>query len=423
MKTRSLFTIIKIAFVFIPSLIGGLLFFRAFKYQPKTIKVGILHSTTGQMAKKEGPIIDAILFAINDFNKKGGLLGKKLEPIIFDGQSNPEMFAKGAKSLINNNNVEVIFGCFTSADRKMVKPIVEKYNKLLFYSLQYEGLEESKNIIYVGATPNQQIIPGIAWCLKNLGKKIFLVGSDSLYPQVSKDLIKNYIKSMNGEVIGEYFFTQKRNENVQNAVQAIKTGKPDVIILINNIANIVEFFKELRASGIHSKETPTMSFGISEDDFSSIGIDLIAKDYMARGYFQSIQSEENKDFIKNMKSKYGINKIIGDPSEASYSSVLLWAQGVEKAKSTETNRVKQGMKGASIRTPEGPLFTHENLNTWRVIRVGQISIDGKVTIVWSSKCPLPPVDWPSYKSKEGWKQFLKSFYVKWNNHWYNPNQK
>ncbi|MGH8659546.1 MAG: urea ABC transporter substrate-binding protein, partial [Gammaproteobacteria bacterium] len=251
------------------------------------IRVGILHSLTGTMAISETSVAEATVMAIEEINQQGGLLGRKIEPRVVDGRSDWPTFAKEAERLITEENVSAIFGCWTSACRKTVKRVVEKYNHLLLYPVQYEGLEQSPYIVYTGAAANQQLIPAVKWCFDHLGRKLFLIGSDYVFPRTANAIIKDHIAALKGKVLGEEYILLGSGD-VKGVVRKIAQTRPDVILNTINGDTNVAFFKELRTAGITPKEIPTMSFSIAEDELRILGAAEMAGDYASWNYFQSI---------------------------------------------------------------------------------------------------------------------------------------
>ena len=386
------------------------------------IKVGILHSFTGTMAISEKSVADATLMAIEEINQQEGLLGRKIEPIITDGRSDWPTFAREAERLITEKKVSVIFGCWTSACRKSVKPVVEKYNHLLFYPVQYEGLEQSPNIVYNGAAPNQQIIPAIKWCFDNLGKRFFLVGSDYVFPRTANAIMKDVIAALRGEVLGEEYILLG-SKDVKEIVRKIARAKPDVILNTINGDSNVAFFKELRRAGITPEEIPTMSFSIAEEELRSLGPEEMIGDYAAWNYFQSIDSEENSDFVKRFKKKYGQSQVTDDPIEAGYFGVYIWAQAVKETGSPDVHATRKAVANQSFAAPEGMVYIDaDNLHTWKIVRVGKIRADGQFDIVWSSEKPIRPVPYPIYRSISEWNKFLEDLYEGWGGRWANPGK-
>ncbi|MEA5549847.1 urea ABC transporter substrate-binding protein [Anabaena cylindrica UHCC 0172] len=391
------------------------------KISQKPIKVGILHSLTGTMAISEKSVVDATLLAIEEINAQGGILGRKIQPIIVDGQSNWNTFAKQAKNLITKEKVVTVFGCWTSASRKTVKPIFEIYNHLLIYPVQYEGLEESPNIVYTGAAPNQQIIPAVKWSFDNLGKRFFLVGSDYIFPRTANAIIKDQVTALKGEILGEEYILLGSNQ-VDNVIAKILKTQPDIILnTINGDSNIA-FFKALRQAGISSDIIPTISFSIAEEELKSLPNKDVVGDYAVWNYFQNINNSKNSEFIQNFKKKYGENRVTSDPIEAGYFGVYLWAQAVKAAGIDEVNIIREYIKDQSFKAPEGVVYIDaNNQHTWKTVRVGKIQSDGQFKIVWNSGKPIRPIPYPISRSKADWEIFINNLYQGWNRNWANPN--
>ncbi len=388
-----------------------------------TIKVGVLHSLTGTMAISEKSVSDATLLAIEEINAKGGVLGRQIQPIVVDAQSDWSMYAAEATRLITQENVSVIFGCWTSASRKMVKPVVERYDRLLFYPVQYEGLEQSPNIIYTGAAPNQQIIPAVKWAFDTLGKRFFLVASDYVFPRSANAIIKAQVAALRGTVIGEEYLLLGRTKDVRRVVQKIVETRPDVILnTINGDTNGV-FFTELRLAGVTPDKIPTLSFSIAEDELRSLDLKTAVGDYAAWNYFQSLDSKENLKFVKRFRERYGSNRVTDDPIEAAYFGVHLWAKAVEEAGTEETRAVRKALANQSLRAPEGIVHIDaDTQHTWKTVRIGRIREDLQFEIVWTSNKPIRPVPYPVYRTKSEWDQFLLGLYTGWGQAWANPGR-
>lgn len=355
-----------------------------------TIKVGILHSLSGTMAISEVSLRDAELMAIKEINAKGGVLGKQIEPVIEDGASDWPTFAEKAKKLIQQDKVATIFGCWTSASRKAVLPVVESLNGLLWYPVQYEGLESSKNIFYTGAEPTQQIVPAVSWLLKNKGKKMYLLGSDYVFPRTANKIIKAQLKAEGGEMVGEEY-TPLGHTDYSTIITKIKAAKPDVVFNTLNGDSNVAFFKQLKDAGITAKDMPVLSVSIAEEEIRGIGAANLAGHYAAWNYFQTTKGAENDKFVADYKKAYGSDRVTDDPIEAAYFQVYLWAKAVEKAGSTEVDKVREGAKGIEFQAPEGLVKVEpSNQHTWKTARIGEIMADGQFKEVWSSGEPIKP---------------------------------
>ena len=384
------------------------------------IKIGVLHSLSGTMAISETSVVDATLLAIDEINERGGLLGRKVVPVVVDGQSDWPTFAAEAERLIVEEEVSVIFGGWTSASRKTMKPVFEEYNHLLFYPVQYEGLEQSPNIVYTGAAPNQQVLPAIDWAFENLGTKFFLVGSDYVFPRSANAIMKERINELGGEILGEEYRILG-DRNFVEIVDKIAKTKPDVILNTINGDSNLGFFNELRKKGIDPETIPTISFSIAEDEIRHLGTGTMNGDYAAWNYFQSIDLPENKVFVQNFKNKYGPHRVTDDPMEAGYIGVYLFAKAVEKAGSDDVNAIREAVKRITFAAPEGivgvdPITQHLS----KTFRIGQILEDGQFKIVYSTEEPIHPIPYPKYKSVQEWNEFLDELYNGWGQSWANP---
>ncbi len=390
------------------------------KILPKQpIKVGVLHSLTGTMAISEKPVVDSTLMAIEEINLQGGIHGRIIEPVVVDGRSDWPTFAVEAERLIVEEKVSVVFGCWTSASRKTVKPVFEKHNHLLFYPVQYEGLEQSKNIIYTGAAPNQQIIPAIKWCFDNLGSRFFLVGSDYVFPRTANEIIKDILTVLEGEIVGEEYILLG-SDDVDNVVQKIIETQPDIILNTINGDSNIHFFRKLSEEGITSDKIPTMSFSVAEDELRVLGVEHMVGNYASWNYFQCLEIDENRGFVERFKKKYGSQRVTDDPMEAGYFGVKLWVQAVRDAGTDDVNKVRKAVKNQSYSAPGGMVYVDsENNHVWKTVRIGRIKEDGQFDIVWSSEKPVRPVPYPTYRSKSQWNEFLQNLYEDWGNKWAN----
>ncbi len=383
------------------------------------IKVGIIHSLTGTMAISELAVVDATLLAIHEINERGGILGREVIPIIKDGRSDWDIFALEAENLIVEEDVSVIFGGWTSASRKTMKPIFEEHDHLLFYPVQYEGLESSPNIIYTGASPNQQVLPAVEWAYDELGTNFFLVGSDYVFPRSANEIIKEKIYELGGTVVGEEY-KLLGEKNFKDVVEKIIESKPDVILNTINGDSNLGFFKELRQNGISSQVIPTISFSIAESEIKLIGAGNVEGDYASWNYFQSLDNENNERFVKNFQKHYGLDRVVDDPMEAGYIGVYLYAKAVESTGTDDISVVKEALRGLTFSAPEGAVgIDHENQHLSKVVRIGQVLPDGQFKIVFSSENPIKPEPFPDYKTKEQWNSFLVELYHGWDENWAN----
>lgn len=376
--------------------------------QDTKVKIGILHSMTGTMSFSERDLVDVISLAIKEINLDGGLLGKKLEPVLADGASDWDKFANEAERLITEDKVAVIFGCWTSSCRKSVKPVIERHHHLMFYPLQYEGLEQSPNIIYTGATPNQQIIPSIHWALENIGERVYLVGSDYIFPRAANMIIKDQLKSRGITPLGETYLPLGSSDLAQT-LKEIAALKPDLVVnTINGDSNIA-FFKGMNAIN----KTKVLSYSIGEPEVRAIGIDLLEGHFAAWNYFQSIDSDENRRFIKAFKLEFGAGRVVNDPMEATYVGVRLWAQAVRSAGTFEPLRIRSTLANQSLNAPHGVVSVEAaTQHLWKTVRIGQVRDDGQFDIVWSSESPIRPSPFPTYHNKQEWLKRVRELKLK-----------
>ncbi len=355
------------------------------------VRVGILHSVSGTMAISEAPLIDAALMAIAEINQTGGVLGKLIEPIIEDGASNPTEFESKARKLIQHDQVSTIFGCWTSASRKAVLPVFEQLNALLWYPVQYEGLECSKNIFYTGSCPNQQVEPAVNWLLQNKGKRFYLLGSDYVFPRTVNKLIKAQVKQQGGTVIGEDYVALGAKEFTE-IIAKIEQARPDVVFNTLNGDSNIAFYRQYKDSGITASEIPILAVSVAEAELQSIG-EAAADHYACWSYFQSLDTKSNHRFIQNFQARYGANRVTSDTIEAAYTQVYLWKQAVELAQSFEVERVRVAAYGQSFDAPGGLVSIEPNHHVGKACRIGRILPTGQFEIVAGSNDLIKPLPW------------------------------
>lgn len=385
------------------------------------IYVGILHSFTGTMSLSEIAVANATMLAIDEINQAGGVLGRPIKAIKADGQSNVDVFAKEAERLITKHKVSAIFGVWNSNCRKAIIPILKKYNHLLFYPMAYEGLEQSECIIYTGGIPNQIIMPSIKWAIENLGKRFFIVGSDYVGPHANTAITIDQIKYFGGEVL-DVQYKPLGTLDFNDVVQKIVESQPDIIINNNNGEASISFYKALRAAGIQSNNIPMISFNMAEVEIKGLDAKQTQGDYFAWNYFQTISSEHNQRFIRRYQDKYGYNQPTSDTIEAAYNSMHFWAQAVKDAGTSDIEMVRKALKGQQFQGPGGSVkIDKNNQHTWKIARIGQVNKNGKIDIIWSSVKPIPPVPFPSYRTRKEWEAYLNGLYQQWGNRWENPD--
>jgi urea ABC transporter urea binding protein len=348
------------------------------------------------MAISEAPLIDAELMAIAEINQTGGVLGQLIDPVIEDGASNPAEFERKARKLIQGDRVATVFGCWTSASRKAVKPVVEELNALLWYPLQYEGLECSKNIFYTGSCPNQQVEPAVTWLLQNKGTRFYLLGSDYVFPRTAHKLIKAQLKQCRSEgeeglVVGEEYVPIGA-EDFTEAIARIEQAKPDVVFnTLNGDSNLV-FYRQYKNAGITANQLPIMAVSIAEAELQRMG-DAASGHYASWTYFQSLDTPNNRKFVQNFQCRYGSDRVTSDPIEAAYTQVYLWKQAVEQAQSFEVEQVRVAAYERTFEAPGGLVRIEPNHHIWKDCKIGQILPTGQFKIVYSSENLIKPLPW------------------------------
>ncbi|MFE2212645.1 urea ABC transporter substrate-binding protein [Streptomyces canus] len=366
-----------------------------------TVKVGLLNSLSGTMAISEVTVHNSLLLAIKEINAAGGVLGKKLKPVSQDGASDWPTFAEKAEALIKDDKVAATFGCWTSASRKAVKPVFERYKSLLFYPVQYEGLEQSPYIFYIGATTNQQIIPALDYLKKQSLTRLYLVGSDYVFPRTANKEIKAYAKAKGMTVVGEDYAPLGSTE-FSTIVNKVKDSGADAVFNTLNGDSNVAFFKEYKSSGMTAKSMPVLSVSIAEEEVKSIGTQYLEGQLTAWNYYETTPGAANTKFVAAYQAAYGKDKPTSDPMEAAYISVYLWKAMVEKAGSFDVAKVKAASDGITFDAPEGKVTVDGTTqHVYKTARIGKVGADGLITEVWNSGKPIKPdpylkgYDWAS----------------------------
>ncbi|MDZ4255714.1 MAG: urea ABC transporter substrate-binding protein [Sulfuritalea sp.] len=366
---------------------AGLLTKSSFAAEP--IKLGLLHSMTGTIAIAEAALVEAEKMAIDEINAAGGVLGRMIEPVIADGASDWPTFAEKTKQLLQRDKVAAIVGCYTSASRKAVLPVLKQSKGLLYYPTYYEGQEEDKHVIYTSQEATQSVISAIEWMAKQQGKTFFLVGSDYIYPRTCNKIAKPTVARLGGKVVGEEYAPLGHTE-FSSIINKIKAAKPDWIYSTVVGGSNVAFYKQLKAAGLDGGKQKLLSTVVSENEIDGIGKENAVGYYACMGYFQSIKSPENEKFVKAIKAKYGQDRVVGDPMECAYNSVYLWKMAVEKAKSFDVDKVTAASSGLEFNAPEGKVKIHKtNHHVSKKVRIGRARADGQFDIVSESAVMEP----------------------------------
>ncbi len=374
--------------------------------QQAPIKVGVLHSLSGTMAISETTLKDTVLMMVDDINKKGGLLGRKVEAVVVDPASNWPLFAEKARELIQKDKVDVVFGCWTSVSRKSVLPVFEELNGLLFYPVQYEGEESSRNIFYTGAAPNQQAIPAVEYLMSPEGgevKRWVLAGTDYVYPRTTNKILEAFLlaKGVKKEDI-MINYTPFGHSDWQTIVADIKkfasAGKKTAVVsTINGDAN-VPFYKELANAGVKASDIPVVAFSVGEEELAGIDTKNLVGHLAAWNYFQSVKSPVNDAFIKQWKAYIKNDKrVTNDPMEATYIGFKMWAQAVQQAGTTNIDAVRQALYGQKVKAPSGfEAVMNTNHHLSKPVLIGEIQANGQFEIVWQTKGPIKADAWSKY---------------------------
>jgi urea transport system substrate-binding protein len=383
-------------------------------FAQNTIKVGVLHSLSGTMAISETVLKDTVLMAIDEINAKGGVLGRKLEPVVVDPASNWPLFAERAKQLITQDKVAVTFGCWTSVSRKSVLPVFEENNALLFYPVQYEGEELSKNVFYTGAAPNQQAIPAVEYLMSKDGgsaKRWVLLGTDYVYPRTTNKILRAFLKSKgvaDADIMEDY--TPFGHSDYQTIIANIKKfaseGKKTAVVSTINGDSNVPFYKELGNQGLKATDVPVVAFSVGEEELRGVDTKPLVGHLAAWNYFQSIKNPTNTEFINKWTAYAKAKNIPGhkdrpltnDPMEATYIGVHMWAQAVNKAKSLDVDKVRQAMYGQTFKAPSGIVskMDEKNHHLHKSVFIGEIKADGQFNVVWKTKGPVVADPWSDY---------------------------
>jgi urea transport system substrate-binding protein len=421
MKNRRFLPANLAGFVFASALLAALMLVTmAPARAADTIKVGILHSLSGTMAISETSLRDAALMTIDEINAHGGVLGKKLEPVVVDPASNWPLFAEKARQLLTQDKVAVVFGCWTSVSRKSVLPVFEELNGLLFYPVQYEGEELSQNVFYTGAAPNQQAIPAVEYLMSKDGggaKRFYLLGTDYVYPRTTNKILRAFLhsKGISDKDIEEVY-TPFGHSDYQTIVANIKKfaagGKTAVISTINGDSN-VPFYKELANQGIKATDIPVVAFSVGEEELRGIDTKPLVGQLAAWNYFMSLKNPQNAAFIKEWRAYVkkhnlpgGAKRVTNDPMEATYVGIHMWAQAVKKAGTTNVDAVRKAMAGQTFKAPDGFVLTMDKTNhhLHKPVLIGEVRGDGQFNIVWKTKGPIRAQPWspfiPGNESKQ-----------------------
>ena len=388
-----------------------------------TIKVGILHSLSGTMAISETALKNVALMTIEEINAKGGVMGKMLEPVVVDPASNWPLFAEKARQLVAQDKVAAVFGCWTSVSRKSVNPVFKELNGLLFYPVQYEGEELEKNVFYTGAAPNQQAIPAVEYLMSEEGgsaKRFVLLGTDYVYPRTTNKILRSYLNAKgiaDADIMENY--TPFGHSDWQTIVAQVKEfateGKKTAVISTINGDSNVPFYKELGNAGLKATDVPVVAFSVGEEELRGVDTKPLVGHLAAWNYFMTVKNPENDSFISKYKAwakKNGVPNadtvVTNDPMEATYVGIYMWKQAVEKAKSTDTDKVIAALGGQTFKAPSGFTLTMDKTNhhLHKPVYIGEVRADGQFDVVWKTKSPIRAQPWSPFIAGNEGKQGL-----------------
>lgn len=370
------------------------------------IRIGVIHALSGVMADSERGLVDALQLAVDELNAQGGLLGRPVEIRLADSRSDWTRAALEAGRLIRDEKVSALFACWTSSCRQAVRPVVESERHLMFYPLQYEGMEMSPHIVYMGAAPNQQIIPGARWALDRFGRRVYLLGSDYLFPRAANLLIRDLVSAGDGSIVGERYLPMTAND-FSAVVEDIRRQAPDVVLNTLNGEGNRHFFAALAAAGLG--RTPVVSFSVAEPELQLlVGEHFHPEHYAVWGYFQSLGGAANQRFVTRFRQRFGAERVLSDPLLSSHEAVRLWAAAVRETGSTDPEQVNRALGRINLAGPAGIVAVDTaTRHSWRRVYVGKAGRDGQFVVTEISEAPVRPAPFPPYRSRAEWHERLR----------------
>ena len=371
------------------------------------IVVGILHSRSGPTAAQERPLIDAEVMALEDINRAGGLLGRKIRWVIADGGTDGNSFARQAERLIRDDRVDVIVGCWSTASRRAVVPVVEANNHLLVHPNRHEGFEESPNLVSIGPLPNQQIAPAVAWCQEAMSaRRFFLIGTDDPWSRSAGAFLGDQLAGIGATLVGEEYLPAG-SLDVASTIQAIGTSNPDVVFSLLGGDATAALLRQLREAGVRPADLPVMMFTVSEDELQAMPRDDVTGNYVVAGSFQRKDRATDQAFIRTFTTSTGNERPTSEQAMAAYGAVRLWAEAVGGAGSADASTVRSTISHQTIPSPEGVIAVDpESHHAWRNLAVGRIRSDGQVDTLWSTRGPTRPTPFPATRTRPEWNKFL-----------------
>ncbi len=383
-----------------------------------TVRLGLLHSQTGTLAISEKSLLDAEVLAIEEVNAAGGVSGRQIVWSAPDCRSDPEVFASEARRLIDQEKVAALFGAWTSECRKAILPVLDERSSLLFFPGNFEGIEKSPRVVYVGGIANQSVLPAVRWAFDSLkARRYFVVGLEEVWSRCSAEIAKDGVKAAGAETVGENFQVGS-SFNPDSAIEAIRQAKPDVVLnFVYGGANL-EFYSAIRRAGLTPEKVPIIAFGFSEDESRRFVPSDVAGQYAAWNYFQSSTRPESREFVRKFRARFGEDRLVGDAMVAAYNGIKFWAQAAREVGVSDVSAVITNLTQQSMDAPDGIVtIDADSRAVWRPFHLGRLRADGQFEIVWSILKPIRPVPFVGTRSAEQWRGLLESLHTRWKGRW------
>lgn len=424
MRARGVTIIILAAFLAAGALASAWWLFLRPRAAP--IRIGILHSLTGPLAVSEAPLLDGYRLAVEEINERGGVLGRPLELEIRDGGSDPANFAREAERLLRERDaldIPVIAGCWSSAARKAVVPVLERFDGLLLYPVQFEGLETSPQVTYLGVAPNQQLAPALEWALSNGARSVFLVGSDYIYPHAAHEVARDLLEARGATIVGEAYLPLSGGDPNPIA-QRIAELQPDLIVnTVNGDAN-QGLMRAIRAAGIDPATTKVLALSIGEPEIRAWDPSLFKDVILAGSYFRTVDGDGNRRFLAALRRVAGNDVVAGDALVSAYQGLHLWAQAAHDVGTTHPSSVRRALAGRHMDGPGGTMVIDPSSRySWKPVRIGRVRGDGEIDVIWDSVTAVPPNPWPVWRSQHEWRGFVDGLHRAWGGRWEAPGRR
>ncbi|MCY4755939.1 urea ABC transporter substrate-binding protein [Pelomonas aquatica] len=404
MRRRAAWSLLQAALVVAVAVVAWLLWHPPGERRP--IVIGVLHSLSGTLAVSEAPLVAAVQMAAAEINAAGGLLGRPVQVLVEDTRSDPARAAVAAERLIGEKQAVALFGCWTSACRKAVKPVIEAHRHLLFYPMAYEGLEQSPHIVYLGASPNQQLLPATGWAMQGFGRRVYLVGSDYVFPRVAHALLRDFVQLQGGQVLGERLLPLG-STGMADVVVDLRRLKPDLVLSTINGDSNAALFGALADAGMGS--LPLLSFSADEPAMHAEGGGRLERHFAAWSYLASLPGPGNGDFLARLRRFDGDRAKASDPVVSAYVGVQLWAAAVREVGDPQTEAVNANIGQQSVVAPHGvAIVDAQTRHLWRQLRIAQVRADGRLDEVFASPRYIKPSPWPTYRPKAFWEALPES---------------